>query len=112
MANVGKLSVINALPVPIQHVSTVDIAECALTKADETKYTRIFDHNIGLMQDLMEKDFRYGRIFIIPNVQQTTAEQIVNLLSRSKQRRRKQIFDERIGKVRSNIGFCYVLIPS
>ena|ERR1700760_1582985 len=112
MASFGQVTMINTLPVPIQHAGTVDVLECAPIKADETKCTRIFDHNTGLIQDLMVKDLHYGRIYIMPKMQQTTAEQIVNLLSRSKQRRRKQIFDERIGKVSPTIGSYHMLPPS
>jgi hypothetical protein len=102
MANFGQPVMIDALPISIQHVNTIIAPEYAPIEMEERKCAGIFEHNIGLIQDLMEKDFHYGRIYILPKIQQTTTEQIVNLLSRSKQRRRKQIFDERIGKVRPN----------
>jgi hypothetical protein len=100
MAMPNRSMIMNTLPVSSDDIDINIAPEDAPMKLNDMKHTKLFDHNHGLINDLMEKDLHHGRSHILPKIKQTTAEQIVNLLFRSKQRRRKQIFDERIGRVR------------
>jgi hypothetical protein len=60
---------------------------------------RFFRHNLEFVDKLVKKDVVSGLADGTFDIPKMTAEQIVNLLHRSKLRRRKQIRDESIGKV-------------
>jgi hypothetical protein len=87
------------------------MADASVTPDDAPKVTdafrsKAFCHNTGLAADLIQRDLNAGLVYLPVEIKQTTANQIVNLLSRSRQRRRKQIFEERIGKVSKANNHC------
>jgi hypothetical protein len=72
----------------------------APTKADNPT-AKTFHHNISLIADLILKERTTLEALIDENVEGKclSANDVVNLLCRQKQRRQKQVHDERIGIV-------------
>jgi hypothetical protein len=97
MASLPQPCILGHSDALIETLSTYITPEDAPTKIDSV-CGRCFEHNRNLIFGLMFKDEQYGRSRAI-RIEKTTANQMVNLLSRSKQRRRKQIYDERHGLV-------------
>lgn len=71
--------------------------EDAPVKLDQSP--KFFHHNLEVINKLVQKDVEAGLVGGTVGNPKITAEQIVNLLHRSKLRRRKQIRDESIGMV-------------
>jgi hypothetical protein len=60
---------------------------------------KLFAHNALLLLDLIQKESGNTSANIGVSLRDITSNQVVCLLSRQKQRRCKQIHDERLGKV-------------
>jgi hypothetical protein len=71
---------------------------------ENTHVKGIFDVNHTLIGFLIRREVDSGLAFKVVDMNRLTATQIVNLISRQKLRRRKQLFEERIGKV--GLAYC------